>query len=79
MAFVPLVFDEKGILYTTTRFLDLPPEEQDAIENLYITDLITFQEITEMPDAKSEYAQVSVNESGNPFRVFDPYLEEQVL
>lgn len=77
LAFVPVIFDEKWVLFTTKRFLSLPQTEQDTMDNYYITDLKTFQEISHQSDAKAEYAQVSVNIHWNPFWVFDPYLAEQ--
>ena len=79
LAFVPLIFDEKSVLYTTSRFLALPQEEQDSIEEYYITDLQTFQEISGWSGAKEEFSQLSINEHGNPFWVFDPYLAEQII
>jgi hypothetical protein len=47
------------------------------MEEHYLTDLTTFQEISGWSGAQVDYAQVSVNLHGNPFWVFDPYLVEQ--
>ena len=76
LAFVPIIFDQKGILLTTKRFLELSLEEQDAM-NHYVTDLQTFKKISNWSEAQTDYTQVFVNLHGNPFWIFDPYLIEQ--
>ncbi|MDR0369205.1 MAG: hypothetical protein LBH96_01355 [Candidatus Peribacteria bacterium] len=48
-------------MFTTQRFLSLSPTEQDTLDNYYITDLKTFQEVSHWSGAKAEYSQVSVN------------------
>lgn len=74
-AIVNLIFDKHKILYTPKRFnKELDNDElKNTIE--YITDIQTYQQITQISEATSEYTNAMPNREWEPIRIFDAYVK----
>lgn len=80
-AYVVLIFDDLGVLYTATRYNQEVEQllknkiEQEIGEKLLYTDLQTFKKITNLSEATSEYADAIPNRNAQPIWSFDPYVK----
>lgn len=74
-AIVNLIFDKHKILYTPKRFnKELDNNElKNTIE--YITDIKTYQQITQISEATSEYTNAMPNRKWELIRIFDAYVK----
>lgn len=72
-ALVQLIFDKNNVLYTAKRYNTELEKDNKDLNSMYVTDLLTFKEVTTLTEATAEYAEIlPINK--RILWVFDPYV-----